>query len=136
MSLCSVHGGMFQICVSLAHVLSAPTGRKCSQTGCYDVYVFADCVDWVELLSAKRHVFYSHRMSLRTASTELKCCRQGDMSQYFSSNVFYSCRMSLRTASTELKCCRQGDIFYNSFEQMSPTVVACLCGLRRRSPSK
>ena len=37
-------------------------------------YVFADCVDWVELLSARMHVFYSRRMSLPTSSTELNCC--------------------------------------------------------------
>ena len=47
-------------------------------------YVFADCFNWLEVLSAGRRLTnfwqnatYSRRMSLRAASTELKRCRQG-----------------------------------------------------------
>ena len=49
-------------------------------------YVFADCFNWLEVLSAGRRLTnfwqnatYSRRMSLRAASTELKRCRQGDI---------------------------------------------------------
>ena len=39
-------------------------------------------------LTVKRHVFYSCLMSVRTASTELKCCKQGDI---FHNSILRKC---------------------------------------------
>ena len=103
--------GLFQLIRSV--IAGATSCKLLKQCFLQSSYVFAGCVNW------------RHDISLRIVSTDLKCCLAN-----FWQNATCSRRMSLRTASTELEKCRQGDMSqYNSFPQMSSTVVVCLCWL-------